>query len=278
MPTCSIKRSCDRGSFDRPESSSSVPIERGRAATFLKVHTKKRAAVGRASRSRSDRRRDSGPGRALSYATWSTKRRSSRLARTPTRWAPNFSEALQKITLRSCSPPPAQPGRSRAPAYPRVWSRVARAAPATWRSGASRIDRAARDGARSDAYQLPVDDRTSYAEDYLRARITGALGGRAAGEAGLRGGDDRQGHSAGHGNRPPDGLAMGDEQLGPISFVAAQDAGLPPAFQHQPYSEATPEADQRRSSPDRWASSPRTSDAPARTRSRTRQSRAASGN
>ena len=29
-------------------------------------------------------------------------------------------------------------------------------------------------------YQLPVDDRTSYAEDYLRARITSALGGRAA--------------------------------------------------------------------------------------------------
>ena len=31
------------------------------------------------------------------------------------------------------------------------------------------------------------------------------------------------------------------EKLGPISFVAAQDAGLPPAFQHQPYSEATAE-------------------------------------
>ena len=31
------------------------------------------------------------------------------------------------------------------------------------------------------------------------------------------------------------------EKLGPISFVAPQDAGLPPAFQHQPYSEATSE-------------------------------------
>ena len=29
------------------------------------------------------------------------------------------------------------------------------------------------------------------------------------------------------------------ETLGPISFVAPQDDGLPPAFQHQPYSEAT---------------------------------------
>jgi cell division protease FtsH len=31
------------------------------------------------------------------------------------------------------------------------------------------------------------------------------------------------------------------EQLGPISFVARQDDGLPPAFQRQPYSEAAAE-------------------------------------
>jgi len=31
------------------------------------------------------------------------------------------------------------------------------------------------------------------------------------------------------------------EKLGPISFVAPQDEGLPRAFQHQPYSEATSE-------------------------------------
>ena len=31
------------------------------------------------------------------------------------------------------------------------------------------------------------------------------------------------------------------EKLGPISFVAPQDEGLPPAFQHQPYSETTSE-------------------------------------
>jgi len=31
------------------------------------------------------------------------------------------------------------------------------------------------------------------------------------------------------------------EKLGPISFVAPQDAGLPVAFQHQPYSETTAE-------------------------------------
>jgi len=31
------------------------------------------------------------------------------------------------------------------------------------------------------------------------------------------------------------------ETLGPISFFEPQDAGLPPAFQHEPYSEATSE-------------------------------------
>jgi cell division protease FtsH len=31
------------------------------------------------------------------------------------------------------------------------------------------------------------------------------------------------------------------EKVGPISFVGAQDDGLPPAFQRQPYSEATSE-------------------------------------
>ena len=31
------------------------------------------------------------------------------------------------------------------------------------------------------------------------------------------------------------------EKLGPISFVAPEDAGVPLAFQHQPYSESTSE-------------------------------------
>jgi cell division protease FtsH len=31
------------------------------------------------------------------------------------------------------------------------------------------------------------------------------------------------------------------EKLGPLSFVAPQDEGLPPSFQRQPYSEATAE-------------------------------------
>jgi cell division protease FtsH len=93
-------------------------------------------------------------------------------------------------------------------------------------------------------YQLPVDDRTSYAEDYLRARITSALGGRAAeqliygvvttgAESDLQQVTEIARHMV---------LRWGmSKKLGPISFVAPRDEGLPPAFQQQPYSEATSE-------------------------------------
>src|SRR5438034_742163 len=93
-------------------------------------------------------------------------------------------------------------------------------------------------------YQLPTDDRTNYPEDYLRARIISALGGRAAeqlvygvvttgGENDLRQVTEIARQMV---------LRWGmSEKLGPISFVAPQDDGLPPAFQRQPYSEATAE-------------------------------------
>ena len=93
-------------------------------------------------------------------------------------------------------------------------------------------------------YQLPVDDRTSYAEDYLRARITSALGGRAAEKlvyglvtSGAEN-DLRQVTEIARQMVLRWGMS---EKLGPISFVVPGDEGLPPAFQHQPYSDATSE-------------------------------------
>ncbi len=93
-------------------------------------------------------------------------------------------------------------------------------------------------------YLLPVDDRTSYAEDYLRTRITGALGGRAAeklvyGVATTGAESDLQ-QVTEVARRMVLRWGM-SEKLGPVSFVTPQDDGLPPAFQHQPYSEATSE-------------------------------------
>ncbi len=93
-------------------------------------------------------------------------------------------------------------------------------------------------------WQLPIDDRTSYGEDYLRARITSALGGRAAEKlvygVVTTGAENDLQQVTEIARRMVLRWGM-SERLGPISFVAPQDDGLPPAFQHQPYSEATSE-------------------------------------
>jgi cell division protease FtsH len=93
-------------------------------------------------------------------------------------------------------------------------------------------------------YQLPIDDRTTYAQDYLQGRITSALGGRSAeklvygvttsgAETDLQQVTDIARHMV---------LRWGmSDKIGPISFLAPQEDGLPSAFQRQPYSEATSE-------------------------------------
>jgi len=93
-------------------------------------------------------------------------------------------------------------------------------------------------------YQLPVDDRTSYSEDYLLARITSALGGRAAEQlvyGVVTTGAENDLQQVTEIARMMV-LRWGmSEKLGPISFGAPRDLALPPAFQQQPYSEATSE-------------------------------------
>ncbi len=93
-------------------------------------------------------------------------------------------------------------------------------------------------------YQLPVDDRTSYAEDYLRARITCALGGRAAEQliygVATSGAENDLQQVAEIARRMVLRWGM-SEKLGPISFVSPQDEGLPAAFQKPPYSDRTAE-------------------------------------
>ncbi len=109
-------------------------------------------------------------------------------------------------------------------------------------------------------YQLPVDDRTSYAEDYLQARITCALGGRAAEK--LVYGVDTTG--AENDLQQVTEIARHmvlrwgmSEKLGPISFVAPAGrrpaAGLPaPAVQR-----GNLRAHRRRSPPHRRGEPPR---------------------
>ena len=157
--------------------------------------------------------------------------------------AEDFAEALQKITLgpaRNILLNPAD--RERTAYHEAGHALLALLVPGS--DPVHRVSIVPRGMALGATYQLPVDDRTSYAEDYLRARITSALGGRAAeklvygvvttgAENDLQQVTEIARHMV---------LRWGmSEKLGPISFVAPQDEGLPPAFQHQPYSEATSE-------------------------------------
>jgi cell division protease FtsH len=157
--------------------------------------------------------------------------------------AEDFSEALQKITLG-----PARNILLNAADRERTaYHEAGHAILGLVVPGADPVHRVSivpRGMALGATYQLPVDDRTSYGEDYLRARITGALGGRAAekliyGLATTGAENDLQQvteiarHMV---------LRWGmSEKVGPISFVARQDEGMPLAFQQQPYSDATSE-------------------------------------
>jgi cell division protease FtsH len=157
--------------------------------------------------------------------------------------AQDFAEAMEKITLGPARHILLTPvDRERTAYHEAGHALVALLVPGS--DPVHRVSIVPRGMALGATYQLPVDDRTSYAEDYLRARITGALGGRAAeklvygmvttgAENDLRQVTEIARHMV---------LRWGmSEKLGPISFVAPEDAGLPPAFQHQPYSEATSE-------------------------------------
>jgi len=157
--------------------------------------------------------------------------------------AEDFGEAMEKITLgpaRNILLNPAD--RERTAYHEAGHALLALLVPGS--DPVHRVSIVPRGMALGATYQLPVDDRTSYAEDYLRSRITSTLGGRAAeqlvygvvttgAENDLQQVTEIARHMV---------LRWGmSEKLGPISFVAPADEGLPPAFQHQPYSEATSE-------------------------------------
>ncbi len=157
--------------------------------------------------------------------------------------AEDFAEALQKIMLgpvRHILLNPAD--RERTAYHESGHALLALLVPGS--DPVHRVSIVPRGMALGATYQLPVDERTSYGEDYLRARITSALGGRAAerlvyGVVTTGAENDLQ-QVTEIARRMVLRWGM-SEKLGPISFVAPQDEGLPPAFQHQPYSEATSE-------------------------------------
>jgi len=157
--------------------------------------------------------------------------------------AEDFAEALQKIMLGPVRHVLLNPAdRERTAYHESGHALLALLVPGN--DPVHRVSIVPRGMALGATYQLPVDERTSYAEDYLKARITSALGGRAAerlvyGVVTTGAENDLQ-QVTEIARRMVLRWGM-SEKLGPISFVAPKDEGLPPAFQHQPYSEATSE-------------------------------------
>ena len=78
-------------------------------------------------------------------------------------------------------------------------------------------------------YQRPDSDRYNYPEAYLRARIIGMLGGRAAEEIvyGTRTTGAEERYRAGHRPRPPDGHALGHERAARHGAARAPGEPLP---------------------------------------------------
>ena len=157
--------------------------------------------------------------------------------------ADDFAEAMQKITLgpeRRILLNPAD--RERIAYHESGHALLGLLVPGS--DPVHRVSIVPRGMALGATYQLPVDDRTSYAEDQLRARITSALGGRTA-ERLIYGvvttgaeNDIRQVTEMARQMVLRWGMS---DKLGPVSFAPTSDDGLPVAFQQQPYSEATAE-------------------------------------
>ena len=157
--------------------------------------------------------------------------------------AKDFAEALQKITLGPARNILLNPlDRERTAYHEAGHALLGLLVPGS--DPVHRVSIVPRGMALGVTYQLPVDDRTSYAENYLLARITSALGGRAAEQlvyGTVTTGAENDLQQVTEISRMMV-LRWGmSEKLGPISFVAAYDRELPPAFQQQPYSETTAE-------------------------------------
>jgi cell division protease FtsH len=157
--------------------------------------------------------------------------------------ARDFSEALEKITLGPARHILLNPAdRERTAYHESGHALLGLLVPGS--DPVHRVTIVPRGMALGATYQLPVDDRTNYPEDYLRARIISTLGGRAAEQliygVVTTGGENDLQQVTEIARQMVLRWGM-SEKLGPISFVAPQDDGLPPAFQRQPYSDATAE-------------------------------------
>ena len=158
--------------------------------------------------------------------------------------AEDFAEAMEKITLGPARNILLNPADRERTAYHEAGHALLAPAGARQRPGSPRLDRAARHGAGSR--------RTSFPSTIAPAtpRTTCGRESPARSAAGRPRSSSTESVTTGAENDLQQVTEIArhmvlrwgmSEKLGPISFVAPQDDGLPPAFQHQPYSEATSE-------------------------------------
>ena len=179
--------------------------------------------------------------------------------------ARDFSEALEKITLGPARHILLNPADRERTAYHEAGhALLGLLVPGS--DPVHRVTIVPRGMALGATYQLPTDDRTSYAEDYLRARIISALGGRAAEQliygVVTTGGENDLQQVTEIARQMVLRWGM-SEKLGPISFVAPQDDGLPAGLPAPALQRGDRRADRRRGAAHRRGV-PGRSDPPAR--------------
>ena len=158
--------------------------------------------------------------------------------------AEDFAEALQKITLGPARNILLNPADRRAHRLPRGGPRAARAAGAGQRSRctASRSCRAAWRSERPSSSPSTIGPATPRTTCGRASPARSAAARPRSSSTAWPRPAPRTTSSRSRRSRVAWCLRWGmSEKLGPISFVAPQDEGLPPAFQQQPYSEATSE-------------------------------------
>ena len=179
-PTCSTRRCCAPGRFDR-RVVVNLPDKDGREA-ILKVHTRKVPLATDVDLAGARRQRRPGSrARTCKNLVNEAALLAARREQDDVRQK-DFLDALEKIVLGPERPLAAE---QRGPRAHRRTTRAATPSSACVVAGADPVNRVTivpRGQALGVTYQRPDSDRYNYPEAYLRARIVGMLGGRAAEE------------------------------------------------------------------------------------------------
>ena len=165
------------GRFDR-RVTVNPPDQTGRRADPRGAHA--RRAAGRGRRPPGDRVEHARHGRRRPAKPRERGRADGGPAQPRAGPARRLHRLAREDRARRRAPDRALAGRARAHGLPRVGPRAPRHAAARRRPGAQDLDHPARAARSASPSRAPTTDRYGYSADYLRGRMVGALGGRAA--------------------------------------------------------------------------------------------------